>query len=175
MPDGARANPGAGRLAPFKTLLARLRGSRPFDRAGGIVYRLDGGETRYLVCRASRNRPHWVLPKGHIEKGEGADEAAVREVREETGVVAEIEGVVATPRGRGRASPRVKYYLMRYTGEAPPTEERRTDWCRYEQALERLSFEDARDALREARRMLLPDTGILWHGEPRESLERAAL
>ena len=36
----------------------------------------------------------WSLPGGHIEPGESAKAAAVREVREETGVDADIRGIV---------------------------------------------------------------------------------
>ncbi len=121
--------------------------------AGGVVYRRDGDETRFLVCQASRKRPHWVLPKGHIEKGERTEQTAVREVREETGVVARIE--TALPfRSFGAGERRVQYYLMRYVREDPPSEEREIVWGRFEDALRRLSFGSARAALLEAQRLL---------------------
>ncbi|HXT19293.1 MAG TPA: NUDIX domain-containing protein, partial [Thermoanaerobaculia bacterium] len=52
--------------------------------AGGLVVR--GGEVLLIAPRAGR----WQLPKGHVEPGEAPTEAAVREVREETGVSARV-------------------------------------------------------------------------------------
>lgn len=60
--------------------------------AGGIAVHIDGG-VAYAACIGRRNRAgrlEWCLPKGHIEPGETPEEAAVREVAEETGIDAEI-------------------------------------------------------------------------------------
>ena len=62
--------------------------------AGGLVIDLSG--TRGLligrldVRDSSRKRLLWSLPKGHIEEGESPEEAAMREVKEETGIESEI-------------------------------------------------------------------------------------
>jgi mutator protein MutT len=59
---------------------------------GGAVVR-DG--QLLLVRRASRHgRGNWQLPGGYIEPDETIDQAVVREVQEEAGVVAEVEGVL---------------------------------------------------------------------------------
>jgi ADP-ribose pyrophosphatase YjhB (NUDIX family) len=59
---------------------------------GGAVVR-DG--RLLLVRRASRHgRGNWQLPGGYIEPDETIEQAVVREVREETGVTAEVEGVL---------------------------------------------------------------------------------
>ena len=50
------------------------------NRVGGLVEN-ERGETLMIYCYR-----HWDLPKGHIDPGEKADETAVREVAEETGV-----------------------------------------------------------------------------------------
>lgn len=52
--------------------------------AGGIVYNNDG----LLMLR--KKNGDWVLPKGRIEKGESLEDTAIREVKEETNVDAEI-------------------------------------------------------------------------------------
>lgn len=58
---------------------------------GAVVY--DG---RLLLVRRASRRGHgnWQLPGGYIEPDETIEEAVVREVQEEAGVTAEVEGVV---------------------------------------------------------------------------------
>ena len=60
--------------------------------AGGIVYR--SGSKGPMIALASRRTQRgdlaWGLPKGLVEPGESTAETAVREVREETGLDAEI-------------------------------------------------------------------------------------
>src|SRR5512135_3110638 len=59
---------------------------------GGAVVR-DG--RLLLVRRASRRgRGNWQLPGGFIEPDETIEHAVIREVQEEAGVVAEVEGVL---------------------------------------------------------------------------------
>lgn len=60
--------------------------------AGGIVIDVrDGIPYAALIARRNRTgRIEWCLPKGHLEHGESAPSAALREVREETGIQGEI-------------------------------------------------------------------------------------
>ena len=62
---------------------------RALTHAGGVVYRGDGAARRVLLVRAKPAPHDWVLPKGHLERGETPEETARREVREEAGVDAE--------------------------------------------------------------------------------------
>lgn len=60
--------------------------------AGGIAVKIDDG-VAFAACIGRRNRAgklEWCLPKGHIEAGETPEQAAIREVAEETGIDAEI-------------------------------------------------------------------------------------
>lgn len=55
--------------------------------AGGIVFRVDEAnqDIEILLVQDSKNR--WTIPKGHIEPGETAKQAAIREINEETGLM----------------------------------------------------------------------------------------
>ncbi len=53
--------------------------------AGGVIF---NNKNQVLVLQ--RKNGNWVLPKGHIEKGENIEETAIREVKEETGIKAKI-------------------------------------------------------------------------------------
>lgn len=60
--------------------------------AGGLVLQRGGGQTKAaLIGRHDRKgRLIWSLPKGHLEPGETAEDAAIREVHEETGIRSKI-------------------------------------------------------------------------------------
>nr|WP_040523902.1 NUDIX hydrolase [Gordonia araii] len=85
--------------------------SRPFDElSAALIGRVD-----------RRGRMMWSLPKGHIETGETAEQTAIREVAEETG----IHGSVVAPLGKidywfvsegRRIHKTVHHYLLRSTG-----------------------------------------------------------
>jgi 8-oxo-dGTP diphosphatase len=58
--------------------------------AGGVVYKKD--ETGYWFLLISvKDGKVWTLPKGLVEKGEKPENAALREIKEETGVSGRIE------------------------------------------------------------------------------------
>ena len=57
--------------------------------AGGLV--LDGGRVLMVKVRNLQGRVIWTFPKGHLENAETPEEAAVREVREETGWQCRVE------------------------------------------------------------------------------------
>ena len=56
--------------------------------AGGIVVHLNKDCVEFLLLKQIRTtgEVQWVMPKGHIEKGETSEQAAIREVREEAGL-----------------------------------------------------------------------------------------
>lgn len=59
-------------------------------RAGGIVFRKNAAMPEYLLVTSKSNPNQWIFPAGHIEPGETPEAAALREVREEAGVSADL-------------------------------------------------------------------------------------
>ncbi len=53
--------------------------------SGGVVVRRRAGKIELLLINDNKY-PNWMLPKGHVEKNESLEEAALREIQEETGV-----------------------------------------------------------------------------------------
>lgn len=94
--------------------------------AGGLVISVRDGEP-YAAIIARRNRAgrvEWCLPKGHLENGEGPEEAALREVSEETGISGRILAHLATIdywfSGHDRRVHKVvHHYLMEYVSGEP--------------------------------------------------------
>ena len=86
--------------APARQPAARARGLRKVEEtsAGGLVVdRSDGAPRAALIGRVDRRgRLLWSLPKGHLEAGETAEDAAVREVEEETGIRGRVLAALGT-------------------------------------------------------------------------------
>jgi 8-oxo-dGTP pyrophosphatase MutT (NUDIX family) len=137
--------------------------------AGGLVYRRRAGGIDLVVAgrRRADGTMVWGLPKGHVESGESMREAAVREVREETGIRAAIEGKVgdvtywfvgsAAKGGRQRIFKRVGFYLMRAAGGRFADRDAEMDavrWVPLDRAEALLTFENERALVRRARAVL---------------------
>jgi 8-oxo-dGTP pyrophosphatase MutT (NUDIX family) len=123
--------------------------TKALTHAGCVVFRNDGADTQYLVVSSSDGL-NWVLPKGHIDPGENAATAAVRELWEEAGVVGEIvERLSIQHYQRGTKDVAIEYFLVRETGATEAIEERVIRWESEPQAFELLTFAEAKTALRE--------------------------
>ena len=135
--------------------------------AGGLVLDLSGPVPQgALIGRTNRRgRLLWSLPKGHLEEGETLEQAAVREVAEETGITGEVIGSLGTidfwfvVNGR-RVHKTVHHYLMRaVSGELSDSDVEVTEvaWVPLTELGGRLAYADER-ALVERAPGLLADS-----------------
>lgn len=119
--------------------------------AGGVVFRTRRGAGEFLLVTARRRPEEWVYPKGHIERGETPEQAALREVHEESGVRASIVELLEDVRIRASGEDQViRYFLMRAVRDGSPGEGRRSVWLPAEETLKRLSFPESRASLQRA-------------------------
>jgi diadenosine hexaphosphate hydrolase (ATP-forming) len=122
-------------------------------QAGGIAFRGTGSDLRILLVTSKKQPGFWIFPKGHIEPGETAAQAGVRETEEEAGVTGDLLGPIGAPlesEWDGRRYS-VQYFLIHATGESPASDGRTIAWLPFEAALNRLSVDETGRLLREAR------------------------
>jgi 8-oxo-dGTP pyrophosphatase MutT (NUDIX family) len=130
--------------------------------AGGVVFRAAEDGPVYLVIRDSYQ--NWGFPKGHIEDGEAADSAAIREVGEETGlsdltVRAAIDPIDWYFKFRGSLIHKVCHFFLMQTEQTSTMPQRAEGitacrWLAFDDAYALISYENARDVLRRANEML---------------------
>lgn len=135
-------------------------GSRNEVSAGGVVYRRDDGalELALAARRTRRGDLAWGLAKGAIEPGESEEQAAVREVLEETGLEVEVESDLGDIRyfyvWEGvRVRKRVHFFLMRATGgdvEHHDAEMEDVRWFQLPTAIKRATYKGEREVIERA-------------------------
>jgi 8-oxo-dGTP pyrophosphatase MutT (NUDIX family) len=163
----------AVRTAPPLAVRWRSKGGRTWARAynplmpwrrevsaGGVVYRRgdDGVEIALASRRTRRGQLAWGLPKGGIEENEDNRQAAVREVREETGLEAEIEDDLGEIRyfyvWEGvRVRKAVHFFLMRATGGDVSLHDQEMEevrWFPLVAALKKAAYKGEREILERA-------------------------
>ena len=142
--------------------MTRQRRPREEVSAGGIVFRRDGERTLYLLIRDSYR--NWGFPKGHLEDGEAPEQAALREVGEETGLAelalrAPIETIDWEFRFRGRRIHKTCHFFLIETPARRTTPLRAEGitacrWASFEQAQELIGYDNARAVLKQAQALL---------------------
>ena len=113
--------------------------------AGGIVFRFVPGGRVEIACIYREARGDWTFPKGKLDAGETFEEAALREVFEETGMWCQVIQFVGTTNYTHRkGKPKiVAYYLMSPDdGEFVPSEEvDELVWLPLEQVRDHLTWD----------------------------------
>ena len=130
--------------------------------AGGVVLDAQQANVALIGRLDRRGRLLWSLPKGHIEAGESAEQAAVREVAEETGIAGPIIGPLGTidfwfmADGR-RVHKTVHHFLLRAEGgelSDSDVEVSEVAWVPLDELESRLAYADERRLIRRATELL---------------------
>jgi 8-oxo-dGTP pyrophosphatase MutT (NUDIX family) len=119
----------------------------------------DGNGREVLLCGRSSDRL-WALPKGTPEPDESIEQTALREVREETGVEVEPDGVIgevkywfSRPQDGVRYYKTVHHFLLRPVGGDPSLHDHEFDevrWFSVQEALRLLTYRNEAKILRQA-------------------------
>lgn len=123
---------------------------------GAVVYRHYGDTIEFLTVR-SKSFGHWGFPKGHVEEGESEQEAAKREVLEETGLDIDLNNGFRTcieySPMKGTTK-KVAFFIGKYLiGEVSIQQEEIQDykWLSYSKTSELLTFDNERKVLTEVK------------------------
>jgi 8-oxo-dGTP pyrophosphatase MutT (NUDIX family) len=162
---GSPAPKRSGSKSSARRSRRRSRTSTKEVSAGGVVYRRDeDGAVEVLLAsrRTRRGDLAWGLAKGGIEADETPEQAAVREVREETGIIAEIEESLGETKyfyvwEEVRIRKTVHFFLMRATGgdtEHRDDEMEEVRWFTLARGMKRAAYRGEREMLAKAADLL---------------------
>ena len=122
---------------------------------GAIVFYLKENKEQILLIKHS-NSGHWSFPKGHVEAGETEVETAVREIKEETGVDANIDTrfrTVVTYSPKKDVIKDVVYFFATadcYETEKQEEEVSEVRWVDIDKALGSVSYKNDKELVRKA-------------------------
>ncbi len=160
------APPKVARPGPRRHQPGRLRTVHETSAGGLVVDGLDRPREEQLAALIGRmdrrGRMLWSLPKGHIEQGETAEQTAMREVAEETGIRGDVLAALGSidywfvTEGR-RVHKTVHHYLMRFSGGElcdEDVEVTEVAWVPIAELPHRLSYADERKLARVAHELI---------------------
>jgi 8-oxo-dGTP pyrophosphatase MutT (NUDIX family) len=124
--------------------------------AGGLVWRKNGLNWEILIIHRPRY-DDWALPKGKLKKNEGWEQAALREVAEETGYQVSLESLAGDLFYYVSGRPKIVLFWnmtsIRQIPEADrlsdsPDEGDQVKWLSIPQALERITYDDEKELVK---------------------------
>lgn len=130
--------------------------------AGGVAYRKGENGPEIVIIKTSEEG-RWQLPKGMIDPGETAEQAGLREVREEAGITCELIEPIETIEywfvgsydgPKKRYHKKVSFFLMKYlSGDVADHDHEVTEarWVSFDKALSMLAFKNEKDVVEKAR------------------------
>lgn len=134
--------------------------------SGGVIFRAGAAGIEIALIRKTLKggKQVWCLPKGWVEPGESLEEAAVREVREETGLDGEILRKIGetayqfySKEDRARIDKTVHFYLMNFRGGNTDDHDEEVEaaaWFPLEDAPAFMVYPTEKDIVRKARELL---------------------
>ncbi|MBI2142002.1 NUDIX domain-containing protein [Candidatus Woesearchaeota archaeon] len=130
--------------------------------AGLVIFHKGNGGTKYLLLHYDAG--HWDFPKGHLEEGETDMDAALRELKEETGISgASIIDSFSEKLGYfyRRDGKVIRKEVVFFLAEAKTDEVKLSfehigfEWLQFDDALPRITFKNSRDILSKANTFLI--------------------
>lgn len=148
--------------------MGRRQRARIERSAGGVVLRTIDGVVHALIIRDPYK--NWGLPKGHLEQGEASGDAAVREVREETG----LEDVALGPelatidwyfRADGRLIHKFCAFFLMGSDDGDPVPQASEGisecrWVPLEEAVGQITYDNAREVMKVALKVVAEGAAI---------------
>lgn len=135
--------------------------------AGAIILREVKGELKIGLAQHARSTKSWVLPKGHVEEGESIEQAALREIYEETGLdnvqlIKHLGTILReSPKSNGDVEQKTIHLFLAYAPAngrpQAPTDARfvGVSWFAPEEAIKLLPYESEQAFFREHLGLLL--------------------
>ena len=133
--------------------------------AGGVAFRWKDSEPEIVIVSV-KPKLRWQLPKGIVDPGESPQVTAVREVREEAGIDAELLKLIETieywyrsvKAGKPvRYHKFVHFYLMKYKSGNVSDHDHEVEearWISFDEALDMLDFKSEQEVVEKAREMI---------------------
>lgn len=134
--------------------------------AGGVVFRRSDNQIQVALISVGQ-KERWQLPKGLVNPDESYENAAIREVREETGLEAELVALIdkieywyaSKEQGQPvRFHKFVYFYLLRYKSGSTENHDQEVNearWVEIDQAYELLTFKTEQKVVKQAKEMMI--------------------
>ncbi len=117
-------------------------------QAGAIAVKRVDGVDKFLLVTSKQTPTDWIFPKGKIERGESAEEAALRELQEESGFEGTIIALAGSAEYQSRRGPaHVDYFVANASERTGEGDGRQFQWLAYDAAKRTLTHEDSRRLL----------------------------